>query len=280
MKKLLCLLVLVSVSLVAAAQEKAKYRITYRLDYLPSQKDTTRKTMNWEINIGDSTALFCNTEARIVNSKIDSLGRINVDIATGLNYMSKLRAMYPQRNHLEMIYNFKTYSRCRVSNAISLDVFRYEDSIPAIRWQLAADGEREIMGMKCHKAEGDVGGRHWTAWYSEDVPFRLGPWLLGGLPGMILAAEDSEGIFRFVAIGTENNPDIAVDFHKDKSIKTTKKKYLKMRKEFDEDKIGYLLRINENKVMKVTDAKGNVIKHSNPQHQNYFEREKPSDEKK
>lgn len=272
MKKLLLLFMLVSVSLTTVAQEKAKYRIIYRLDYFAKQKDTVQRAMNWEVNIGDSTALFCNTESRIIKSKIDSLGRINVDITTGLEYMSKLRAMYPHSDHLEIVYNFKSYNRCKISNSISLNVFRYEDSIPSIRWQLAEGGEREILGMKCRKAEGDAGGRHWTVWYSEEVPFRLGPWLLGGLPGMILAAEDSEGIFKFMAIGMENNPDIVVDFHKDKVIKTTKKKYQKMRKEFDEDKVGYLLRINSNKVMKVTDAKGNEINHSKPQYPNYFER--------
>lgn len=271
-KKLLCLSLLLVWTLVGTAQEKAKYRISYRLEYLASQKDTVHSTLTWELDLGDSTALFCNTESRCVFAKLDSLNKIHVDLAVGLNYISKLKAMYPNKDHLEIVYNYRSYDKCRVADMMSIDNFRYEDSIPQTHWTLVADEARDVLGMKCKKAVADVRGRHWTVWYSEDVPFRLGPWLLGGLPGLILAAEDSEGVYKFVAVGMENNPAIDVDFHKDKWIKITKKKFMKLRKEFDEDKIGYLLRTQSQKVYKVTDAKGNEIKHSKPQLKNYFER--------
>lgn len=135
-----------------------------------------------------------------------------------------------------------------------------------------SDSGKKILDFNCKKASAFVRGRQWTVWYTEDIPFRLGPWLLGGLPGLILAAEDSDGTFKFVCVGMQNNPDQIITLNKKKVISTTKKKFLKLRKEFDEDRIGYELRYYSDKVIKITDEKGNNLTHSKPVYKNYLER--------
>ncbi len=80
--------------------------------------------------------------------------------------------------------------------------FCYEESIPTFSWQLA-EGDTLIIGYTCHKAVCQFRGRAWTAWYTLDLPFDNGPWKLGGLPGLILAASESRNEFSFVATGIE-----------------------------------------------------------------------------
>ena len=272
MKRLILLSLLIVASVAAMAQEKVKYRIVYRLDYLSDRKDTTQKTMNWELNIGESTLLFCNMENRLCNEKLDSLNKNNVDLATSLAFLPKLRAQYPNRSNLEVFYNFLNGGTCTIKNTISTDTFCYSDSLPDIKWTLLSDSGKKILDFNCKKASAFVRGRQWTVWYTEDIPFRLGPWLLGGLPGLILAAEDSDGTFKFVCVGMQNNPDQIITLNKKKVISTTKKKFLKLRKEFDEDRIGYELRYYSDKVIKITDEKGNNLTHSKPVYKNYLER--------
>ena len=76
----------------------------------------------------------------------------------------------------------------------------YTEPLPDFGWQLT-DDTLTVGGYLCQKAVGKYAGRTWTAWYSEDVAASFGPWKLRGLPGMILKAEDKDGIFSFVCVG-------------------------------------------------------------------------------
>lgn len=53
------------------------------------------------------------------------------------------------------------------------------------------------------QAVGSVYGRTWTVWYSIELPLNYGPYILNGLPGLIMAARDSDGLFDFKAVGVE-----------------------------------------------------------------------------
>lgn len=69
-------------------------------------------------------------------------------------------------------------------------------------WQLQR-GDSVVCGYPCHKATTTFRGRTWTVWYTLDLPYSDGPWKFCGLPGLILHAYDSEGLFRFNCIGIE-----------------------------------------------------------------------------
>ena len=69
-------------------------------------------------------------------------------------------------------------------------------------WQLQR-GDSVVCEYPCHKATTTFRGRTWTVWYTLDLPYSDGPWKFCGLPGLILHAYDSEGLFRFNCIGIE-----------------------------------------------------------------------------
>lgn len=78
--------------------------------------------------------------------------------------------------------------------------FLINEKIPDFHWRLT-DDTLTVSGYLCHKAIGSYAGRTWYAWYAEDIATSFGPWKLQGLPGMILRAEDSKGIFLFSCTG-------------------------------------------------------------------------------
>lgn len=78
----------------------------------------------------------------------------------------------------------------------------YDEPLPAIEWELD-DAICEILGYRCLKARCSFRGREWSVWYALDLPVIAGFWKFSGLPGMILAAEDASGEYRFRAIGIE-----------------------------------------------------------------------------
>ena len=76
--------------------------------------------------------------------------------------------------------------------------YNYEP-IPAQDWQ-PEEGDTLIADYACQKARCNFRGRQWTVWYTLDIPYSNGPWKLGGLPGLILKADDAAGDFSFTCI--------------------------------------------------------------------------------
>ena len=74
--------------------------------------------------------------------------------------------------------------------------YLYEEPIPDMSWSFS-DGVREIEGYTCHLAECDFRGRHYLAWYCEELPMPYGPYKFGGLPGLVLCVYDSERHYEF-----------------------------------------------------------------------------------
>ena len=74
----------------------------------------------------------------------------------------------------------------------------YED-LQSIHWQLIPGERKTINGLKSFKAEGTFRGRTYVAWYTPDIPIRIGPWKFHGLPGLILEIKDISNQFQWTA---------------------------------------------------------------------------------
>lgn len=72
-----------------------------------------------------------------------------------------------------------------------------EEELPEIDWVIGTES-KQIKGMHCNKAQGTFRGRAYTAWFSPTVPMPYGPWKLGGLPGLIIEAYDTNKEVHFV----------------------------------------------------------------------------------
>lgn len=63
-----------------------------------------------------------------------------------------------------------------------------KEDVPKFSWVINEDNTKQILGYQCIKAETDYRGRHWSVWFSPDIPVDAGPWKLRGLPGFIMQA--------------------------------------------------------------------------------------------
>lgn len=79
----------------------------------------------------------------------------------------------------------------------------YAESMSEQNWTIG-DSTKKILCYECVMAEMDYHGRHWTAWFTPEVPLQDGPWKLCGLPGLILAADADNGKYIFEATGIES----------------------------------------------------------------------------
>ena len=112
--------------------------------------------------------------------------------------------------------------------------YRYmtHEPLAKVEWELA-DDTLTINELFCQRAVGKLYGKSWTVWYTEEIPSSAGPWKLRGLPGLIVKAEDKEGIHCFLLYETKNevrdiNSIHHPDYHKvnRKNLMMFKKKTL------------------------------------------------------
>lgn len=69
--------------------------------------------------------------------------------------------------------------------------FKLSDSPCKNKWDITSE-EKKIGEYNCRKATIDKDGRHWTAWFTTDLPHRGAPDTFTGLPGVILELSDDE----------------------------------------------------------------------------------------
>ena len=98
----------------------------------------------------------------------------------------------------------------------------YSEKAEQTEWRLS-DRTDTVCGYRCQVAEGQLNGRQWTVSFSTDIPYPYGPWKLEGLPGLILKAEDSEGLLRWEAVGLEKGRGRSI--YRYTGNKTSAKKY-------------------------------------------------------
>jgi GLPGLI family protein len=138
----------------------------------------------------------------------------------------------------EVFKNFPS-GKITVIDNIGRSDYLYEDDLNLIQWQILPE-TKDILSYTCQKASADFRGRHFEAWFAPDLPINDGPWKFSGLPGLILAVEDSDKHYIFQAIGVENLQQ-PILFPKKDFVKASRKEVDKVRKRHAEDPIGSIL---------------------------------------
>ena len=78
----------------------------------------------------------------------------------------------------------------------------YTEAMEPQAWEILPDTS-VILGYPCQRAECDWRGRHYTAWFTEEIPISDGPYKFHGLPGLILAVRDSTDEYCWELRGIE-----------------------------------------------------------------------------
>ncbi len=108
-----------------------------------------------------------------------------------------------------------------------LDFGYYSEPIAEMDWVIG-DSTKIVLGYECVMAKTDYHGRHWTVWFTPEIPVQDGPWKLCGLPGLILEATEPTGQHKFIATGIESsNREIMPIYSPKKYDRMTRKEMLR-----------------------------------------------------
>ncbi len=93
----------------------------------------------------------------------------------------------PQKKEIQRIRSFGAPAQ----------LYSMSDKNISINWKIEPE-IKQIGNFNCQKATASFRGRNWTAWFCNDIPFGYGPWMLTGLPGLILEAYDQRREVEFL----------------------------------------------------------------------------------
>lgn len=132
----------------------------------------------------------------------------------------------------------------------STQVVEYDEPMPQTEWHITDEADT-IGGYRCIRARGRLGGRDWTVWFAPELPFTVGPWKLGGLPGLILRAEEAANNYRFEfdGISVQTEPIVLYDWH---PVRMSKAKWFKTERHMHEHPADYF---SKNGAIEVLDSK-------------------------
>lgn len=199
------------------------------------------------LDVGRHTACFFSYIVAKSDSIVgEEIKKGNKEIHSAGQISWRVYCDYPQKGQYQHL------------DRLGIDRFIITNDMPEPQWTLCADSPKTILGYSCQKATATVLGREWAAWYAEDLPIDAGPWLLRGLPGLILQAESADSCFCFKANGLAKGRQAQPIYYKGAKYEAISHKTLaSVYKRYFADPVGYITN-NPNVTVVTLDEKGNV----------------------
>lgn len=180
MKKIFSFLVFVAV--LASAQNRFIYEYKFVSDST-DRENVTRELMY--LDITDKGSTYYSRAVFVKDST--TFADLEKQIRGGGNSLN-IKTSGPGKVAYKVL---KDYSGNKVFliTRIGMDAYKVlEDR--TMNWKIEAE-KQKIGEFQAQKATAEFGGRTWTAWFTEEIPFNDGPYKFRGLPGLIVKVEDS-----------------------------------------------------------------------------------------
>ncbi|MDV2444470.1 hypothetical protein CMV00_11810 [Elizabethkingia anophelis] len=170
-------------------------RFNYSYKSIPDtlKKDNIiNEIMALDINTQQQTSVF----SSLIKIKSDSNMAVNMSKGVMLFPDSRIHTYYLVEKDPK---NKETFFYTR--NHTITPVLKVKDK-RQFTWQISKE-KKEILSYPVQKATTKFGGRRWTAWFTNAIPFSDGPYKFFGLPGLILKITDATNSHSYELIGIE-----------------------------------------------------------------------------
>lgn len=172
---------------------------------------------NWEVDYSCFIAFEDNVEEGLESHMILQIGGNTTKFCSWRLHAADSSMQYDNGREIEAL--FKKANPLFVNDVYYTDIpeneltficrfasedYYYKETLSIINWIIMPQ-TKEICGHICKKANGLFRGRYYEAWFAEDMPISSGPWKLRGLPGLILEAQEINGLCRFSATSVKQH---------------------------------------------------------------------------
>lgn len=195
-KQLIIIIALVFQVFVALAQrpDTAQILVHYKFSYVQDTNNRAHPyTENMVLFVGKASSSFRSYDRQLQNE----LYRRQMQEAINNSADGNIRLDHKITASGTEYYQFINYKKL-VRKEVMMSPYIINDVLPVINWRISSD-KANFAELRCQKATCHFKGRDYTAWFCPDLPVRVGPWKLNGLPGVIVEAYDAkkEVVFKF-----------------------------------------------------------------------------------
>lgn len=185
--------------LLAQQKESALASVDYEFVHVndTNNRDKPNKT-NMRLYLGRQSSQYINQTIAERRERTEALLREQGigGVVSGVR-MSIRQGGGGSGSGLEEIFLYPTLKKLLTIDGISSTTYSIEQVYPELKWEIGQE-TKEIGGFTVQQARTFFAGRYYTAWFTPEIPFPLGPWKLHGLPGLILEAADDTGEVQFL----------------------------------------------------------------------------------
>ncbi|ATN07837.1 hypothetical protein CRN76_21795 [Chryseobacterium indologenes] len=223
MKKMLILLLLTFHYLLSAQNDRFIYEVEYKKDSISGKTDKE----NYYLEITKENAVYYNRLYYVRDSIFEATGIQGYKGFRLTSFLTK-KLNAPSYENYEYIGDVNFY---KVEEPVHLD------------WKMASD-TKVINDLRVQKAETRFGGRTWTAWFTQEIPFSYGPYKFNGLPGLIVELYDSKKNYVFRLVKSEkivaNYKSYTLNEYSKGAVSTNYKKLSQLKVEIYKDPFKYV----------------------------------------
>ena len=184
--------------LVTLANAQSANRFFYELTFKPKKGIDSLQKAVMILDVTNKKSLYRD----YLTVSQDSVLKIEVEKMQKAGVFKDLSKSFQMPKFAYKITKEYPTMKVNFSERMLNSVFGYNEE-PKFNWKISND-KQKIGEYEAQKATTEFGGRKWTAWFTESIPFPDGPYKFSGLPGLIVKIEDAEKNFSWVL--TANKP--------------------------------------------------------------------------
>jgi len=231
--------------------DQSRFVVTYEaMMTKDSVKPTEHKFDRLVLMVGDSiSTCYSNTMHRFDSA-------FTVTVRKGGETYRSVNHFIDENGDVWVPDVYKYYAKKRMTVVHRMEVpgnfvpiFLYDEPLSLMDWKMSFE-TKEILGYQCFKAECDFRGRHWTAWFTMQIPVQDGPWKFSGLPGLILQMEESRGYYAFRCIGIETRKKPIVWYNNVDYQSCKRSDVVKQMEDYHTDWNAYVRRVFPGKIVR------------------------------
>lgn len=193
--KLTSLLIIFACAILNAQNQ----RFSYVYQFVPDS--TNQADIKSEMMILDVLPKFSKFYSEVVfKSDSTMLAALEKEAAaTGsVNVRTDMQKGFVRSTVIKEFPDFKTFLVTRIGQT----KMNVEDERKII-WKILPE-KQKIGDFEAQKAETEMYGRKWTAWFTSEIPIQEGPYKFHGLPGLILKISDETKSHSYILNGIKN----------------------------------------------------------------------------